>query len=157
MTRRPYRNDQIDIEPITEEDERGMSLSYLEDELRSVASYQRERAACEKDDPKLALLRLAAADRLEELVDSVDNVSVEALADYAKALRFEREGPAYVERMHCSMTEQIGFTFHPRTIDDLCRLYVSAVECFGHFNRKGSMNDFWDEFLTTAHPCARLN
>jgi hypothetical protein len=86
------------------------------------------------------------------LADSVADASPEALADYARARRFEKkaDGPDYV---HCSMAMQIGITLNPESIDDLCRLYACAVECFRHsrFAEQGSMYDFWHEFLATGH------
>jgi hypothetical protein len=148
MTRRGYQPTQIDVEPFSA-DELDWARSFLEQNLRDCADEWRERAGYEEDDPKLALF--AAADRLEELADSLADVSAEALAAYAKALRTEADGPAYIDFMLCSVTAQIGFTFNPQSIDDLCRLYASAVECFYDSGAEGSMDDFFAEFVTTAH------
>jgi hypothetical protein len=71
--------------------------------------------------------------RLEELADAVGAASPKALTQYAKARRFEEEhgGPDFV---HCSMTMEIGFAVNPVSIDDLCRIYACAVECFRDFS-----------------------
>ena len=140
MTRRRYRPTQRELDS---------ARWYLMFDLTTSARQQRERAVIYEDKNTLAL---AAAERLEELAASVPDVSAQALADYAKARRIE-EKTGNADFMHCSITSQIGFAINPQTIDDLCRVYACAVECFRHspFAENGSIADFWDEFLTTAH------
>jgi hypothetical protein len=124
---------------------------FLEYDLRDSADEQREPFFA-VDDPKLALLRDAAADRLEELADAVADLSPEVLAEYAKALRIEKECSNGSDFLHCSMTMEIGFALDPQNIDDVCRIYARAVECIRHtpFAERGDSANFWAEFAATA-------
>lgn len=127
---------------------------FLEYDLRDSADGHRCRAAhIVKDDPELALLSETVADRLDELADSVDEVPAALLADYAKAREFEHglEGPDFI---HCSMTMEIGFALDPLIIEDVCRIYIRAVECVRRdprFIDGGNMRDFWNEFKNAGH------
>src|SRR3954471_23215638 len=98
-------------ENVTGPDERELDTArwYLRFDLRTSAREQRERAVMYED--KLSL-SLRAAERLDELADSVSDVSAQALADYAKARRFE-DKTSNADYAHCSIPSQIGFATNP--------------------------------------------
>jgi hypothetical protein len=106
----------------------------------------------------MAVLHEAAAARLEELADAVDEIPTALLLEYAQALEFEQaqDGP---DRVHCSMTLEIGFALNPQSIEDVCKIYVRAIELTRHDPRfadglrswlpgtgDDDMADFWLEF-----------
>jgi len=59
------------------------------------------------------------------------------------------------QRVHCSMTLEIGFAIHPRDIVDLVAVYIRAVERVRadprFANGGGYLEDFWEEFKTAGH------
>jgi len=101
-----------------------LERNFLEYDLRDSADEQRLRAMAE-DDPERKSARQSASDRLEELADGVNELPTALLADYAKALEFERklDGPDII---HCSMTMEIGFALDPQSIEDVCQIYIRA-------------------------------
>jgi hypothetical protein len=130
------------------------AADFLEFDLRDSADSQRLRGetALKEGDPEMARLHEVAADRLEELADTVDEIPKPLLLEYAQALKFEQEqGP--FDRIHCSMTLEIGFALNPQSIEDVCRIYIRAVECVRCDPRfKGRhMRDFWMEFKNAGH------
>jgi hypothetical protein len=125
---------------------------FLEYDLRDSADSQRLRASGTiDDDPELAGLHEAAADRLEELADQVDEIPTALLVEYAEALEFERDGPTMI---HCSMTLEIGFAIDPQDIVGVCHIYTRAVELVRHdprFATGAHMVDLWMEFKNAGH------
>ena len=130
------------------------AAEFLEFDLRDSADSQRLRAttALKDGDPEMARQHEAAAARLEELADEVDEIPDPLLLEYERALELEREqdGP---DRIHCSMTLEVGFAVHPQTIDDVCRVYVCAVECVRRdlrFADGSAMRNLWMEFKNSG-------
>jgi hypothetical protein len=83
------------------------------------------------------------------LADSVGEIPDELLEEYAKALEVERglfpDGPDFI---HCSMTMEIGAALHPRDVEDLCRIYIRAVQLARHdpLFAETDMAVFWSWF-----------
>ena len=129
---------------------------FLEYDLRDSADSQRLRAkgSVNHGDPEMARLHDAAAERLEELAGEVDTIPPALLLEYAQALEREQaqDGP---DKIHCSMTLEIGFAINPQSIDDVCRIYVQAVECAQRDPRfadgGGDMVDYWWEYQSAGH------
>jgi hypothetical protein len=132
------------------------AAGFLAEDLFDSADSQRMRAegALKDGDPEMARLHESAAARLEELADEVDEIPDPLLLEYERALELEREqgGP---DRIHCSMTLEVGFAVHPRDIVDLVSVYIRAVErvrADPRFANGGSyMEDFWEEFKNAGN------
>jgi hypothetical protein len=119
------------------------AAEFLEYDLRDTAENEREGSA--------------AAELCERLVDDVAELDPTLLAQYATARRVEREelrcgGP---DTIHCSMTMEIGFLLDPKTIEDVCWIYIRAVEAVRADprwkNPDADMYRFWIEFTTAGH------
>jgi len=121
---------------------------FLEHDLREAADEGELRAAAE-DDPEIAVANWSAVERLNGLANDVGELPRALLIEYDKARAFERElFPDGPDCIHCSMVMEIGFALHPRDIEDVCRIYIRAVDLarsdpgFPQTN----MVDFWVEF-----------
>ena len=131
---------------------------FLEYDLRDTADIMRERAEnydAEGDQDWVAVHE-AAADRLDELADAVEQVTPALLTEYSVARDRERKlkggGP---DKIHCSMTMEIGFLLEPKTIEDVCRTYIRAVEyvrCDPRWrDPEADMYEFWVEFTRAGN------
>lgn len=127
---------------------------FLAFDLRDSADIQRNKA---HNNTKWAAEFNAAAERPERLADDVELLSPELLKRYAAARSKER---LEVRRdsgdtIHCSMTMEIGFLLHPQTIDDVCEIYVRAIELVAVDPRwrdpDSDMYYFWREYAQAAY------
>lgn len=119
------------------------AVAYLKFHLHDMAGVRREDMTDEKDE------EIAA--RLEELADAVGEIPPDLLAAYADALVIERK-PNGPQCIHVTMMQEIGEALHPRNIEDVCRIYIRAVELarldprFADPDTDDHLDDFWREF-----------
>ena len=144
--------------PITEIDLQA-AAEFLEWDLRDTANIMHERAerSDAAGDRDWASAHTEAEKRLDELADAVKELSPDLLAEYASARHTERHqlrGDGG-DTIHCSMTREIGFLLEPKTIDDVVRTYVSAVNLVRADPRwrdpDADMYEFWVEFSGAGH------
>jgi hypothetical protein len=134
------------------------AADFLEFDLCDTADLMREKAEYwATRDPRWSELHAAAADRLDQLASEVELIRPTLLAEYAAARRTEGQlvGDDGPDCIHCSMTMEIGFLLDPRTIEDVVRIYVCAVDCLRGYPRwaepRDFMADFWREFARAGH------
>ena len=141
--------------PITEFDSQA-AAEFLEWDLRDTANIMHEKAV-DAGEGEEEEAHTKAENRLDELADAVKQISPDLLAAYASARHTERHQLRSNggDTIHCSMTMEIGFLLQPKTIEDVCRTYIRAVECVRCDPRwrdpEVDMYEFWVEFTRAGH------
>jgi hypothetical protein len=132
------------------------AAEFLEFDLRDTADLFRERVETCKD-TDWSDAHEAAAKLCEQLADAVNEIEPSLLRAYAAARNIESEELRGddASTIHCSMTMELGFLLEPKTIEDLCRMYIHAIEWIRHdpcwADPNADMYKFWIEFTRAGH------